>query len=145
MLRGPAPVDAAVPSPPRLTWTPNAQVADANCRAAARALVRAAEDLPEEVTADLMFVAAGKLATQPNAFDMADYLAPVAIFDERGEPERSWDALISASFWSVRREADRPRDQLPRLARMLAERNGWKEIAEVLGRLVPPETDPDLT
>ena len=57
----------------------------------------------------------------------------VVVLKDQGEPERAWDALQSAAWWSSRSLGEVPQF-IVEGGRLLAQENGWRDLAAVLER-----------
>lgn len=128
LLRGPAPLDAAVlrvPSHfPRLSSVP---LADQTLLSAARGLADAKKACPSDWTTDPFFDASMALAEHGKSYDGGAHLVAAERLEGSAEPERAFVALQCAAFWSRCNRGNASPDAL-RAAVALADRQSGSEL-----------------
>ncbi|HEY5958717.1 MAG TPA: hypothetical protein VIV60_19285, partial [Polyangiaceae bacterium] len=133
LIEGGAGIDSAIPSTP--TW--DIQVGGSSGETALaeaagqRDQAKGASREPTKVSDGLT----AALLKQGTSYTGVAHAEAAVVLDEDGQPERAWEALQSAAWWSARNSGSTPEAILQGIL-FLAERHGWTDITWAVQRSI---------
>jgi len=108
--------------------------ADLRVAQAAKILANHQESISDHWKSDPIWSPTMAIAENHLAYNGIAHVEAAQYLDEAGQPERAFDALISAAFWSYNYQGEALTTTLD-AARYLADKYNWLEISQVFERL----------